>query len=186
MNNAVVELKDILQAMSNHLLAMHPVSGNSDGGGGAGGSKSNAAIPALEEECNQIQWAAWQARFERWQLACKISDKQVENRILEAVPNQIADQIVVGLVGNETKSDLMEKIKECMVTKRSIFLYRSDFHKLTQNRGELPERYVACIRQAALPCQLMTDSGTADYGPDLMSTVFILGLSDSYTREKLF
>ena len=32
----------------------------------------------------------------------------------------------------------------------------------------------------------MTDSGTADYGPDIMSTVFILGLSDSYTREKLF
>jgi hypothetical protein len=119
--------------MSNHLLAMHPVSGNSDGGGGARGSKSNAAIPALEEECNQIQWAAWQARFERWQLACNISDKQVENRILEAVPNQIADQIVVGLEGNETKADLMEKIKECMVKKRSIFLYRSDFHKLTQN-----------------------------------------------------
>ena len=78
-NNAVVELKDILQAMSNHLLAIFPVSGNSDGGGGAGGSKSNAAIPALEEECNQIQWAAWQACFERWQLACKISNKQVEN-----------------------------------------------------------------------------------------------------------
>ena len=57
-NNAVVELKDILQAMSNHLMAIHPVSGNSNGGGGAGGSKSNAAIPALEEECNQIQWAA--------------------------------------------------------------------------------------------------------------------------------
>ena len=32
----------------------------------------------------------------------------------------------------------------------------------------------------------MTDSGTADYGLDLMSTVFILGLSDSYTCEKLF
>ena len=32
----------------------------------------------------------------------------------------------------------------------------------------------------------MTDSGTADYGPDLMNSVFILGLSDSYTREKLF
>ena len=32
----------------------------------------------------------------------------------------------------------------------------------------------------------MTDSGTADYVPDILSTVFILGLSDSYTREKLF
>ena len=118
MNNAVVELKDILLAMSNHLLAIHPVSGNSDGGGGAGGSKSKAAIPALEEEFNKIQWAAWQARFERWQLVCKISDKQVENRILEAIPNQIADQIVVGLEGNETKAALMEKIKGVMVKKR--------------------------------------------------------------------
>ena len=53
-NNAVTELKDILQAMSNHILSMHPVSGSNDGGGGAGGAKSNAAIPALEEECNQI------------------------------------------------------------------------------------------------------------------------------------
>ena len=85
-------------------------------------------------------------QYPHWQLACKISDKQVENRILEAVPNQIADQIVVGLVGNKTKADLMEKIKKCMVKKRSIFLYRSDFHKLTQNRGELPERYAARIR----------------------------------------
>ena len=32
----------------------------------------------------------------------------------------------------------------------------------------------------------MTDSGTADYGPDLMSSIFIIGLSDSYTKEKLF
>ena len=86
---------------------------------------------------------------------------------------------MVGLVGNETKADLMEKIKECMVKKRSIFLYRSDFHKIVQNQGELPERYAARICQAAPPCQLMTDSGTDDYGPDLMSSVFILGLSES-------
>ena len=120
-NNAVQDLKDILQAMSNHILSMHPVSGSSDGGGGAGGAKSNAAIPALEEECNEIQWSAWCARFERWQLACKITDKQVENRILEAIPNQLADQIVVGLVGNETKADLMVKIKDCIVKKTFCF-----------------------------------------------------------------
>ena len=81
-NNALVEVKDILQAMTNHLWAVHPASGSCDRGGGAGGSKRNAAIPALEEKCSQIQWAAWVARFKRWQLACKISDKQVENRIL--------------------------------------------------------------------------------------------------------
>jgi hypothetical protein len=61
------------------------------------------------------------ARFERWQLACKISDKQVENRILEAIPNSVADQIVVSLVGNEDKAALMEKIKGVMVKKRSTF-----------------------------------------------------------------
>ena len=122
-NNAIEDLKDILQAMSNHILSMHPVAGSSDGGGGAGGAKSNAAIPALEEECDEIRWSAWCARFERWQLACKITDKQVENRILEAIPNQIADQVVVGLNGNETKADLMAKIKDQMVKKRSVFFF---------------------------------------------------------------
>jgi hypothetical protein len=171
--------------MTNHLLAVHPVSGG-DGGGGSGGSKSNAAIPVLDEECSLMQYAAWVACFERWQLACKITDKQVENRILEAIPNSVADQIVVSLVGNEDKAALMERIKGVMVKKRSTFLYRSDFHKLTQNRGELPERFAARIRQSAPPCQFVTDSGTAEYGPDLMSSVFILGLADSYTCEKLF
>ena len=55
------------------------------------------------------------ARFERWQLACRISDKQVENRILEAIPNSVADQIVVSLVGNEDKAALMERIKEVIM-----------------------------------------------------------------------
>jgi hypothetical protein len=159
-NNALVEAKDILQAMTNHLLAVHPVSGG-DGGGGAGGSKSNAAIPSLDEECSQIQYAAWVARFERWQLACRISDKQVENRILEAIPNSVADQIVVSLVGNEDKAALMERIKEVMLKKRSTI------HKLTQNCGELPERFAARIRQSAPPCQFVTDSGSAEYGPHL-------------------
>ena len=36
-NNAIEDLKDILQAMSNHILSMHPVSGSSDGGGGGAG-----------------------------------------------------------------------------------------------------------------------------------------------------
>ena len=84
--------------MSNHLLAMHPV-GQSDGGGGAASGKSSAAIPVLQEDCDEIAYAAWLARFERWQLACRITDKQVENRILEAVPSQVADTIVIGLSG---------------------------------------------------------------------------------------
>ena len=108
-----------------------------------------------------IQWDAWVSRFERWQLACKISDKAVENRILEAIPNHLADQICVGLVGIETKAQLLAKIKDTIVKKRSVFLYRSDLH-ISQNRGEQPERYAARIRQAAPPCQLMTDSGRGD------------------------
>ena len=31
-NNAIQDLKDILQAMSNHILSMHPVAGSSDRG----------------------------------------------------------------------------------------------------------------------------------------------------------
>ena len=32
MNNAIQDLKDILLAMSNHILSMHPVAGSSEGG----------------------------------------------------------------------------------------------------------------------------------------------------------
>ena len=38
-NNAIEDLKDILQAMSNHILSMHPVAGSSDGGGWSRGSQ---------------------------------------------------------------------------------------------------------------------------------------------------
>ena len=149
-------------------------------------AKSTAVIPSLDEECSAIQYAAWVARLERWQAACRITDKAMENRILESIPNSVADQIVVSLVGNEDKAGLMEKIKEVMVRKRSTILYRHDFHQLKQGHGEQPERFAARIRQSAPPCQFMTASGSPDYGPDVMATVFLLGLSDSYTREKLF
>ena len=156
------------------------------GGRGAGGSKSNAPIPTLDEDVREVQWSAWLGRFEGWQLSCKFSDKAVENRILEAIPNQLADQICVGLKGEETKAELSAKIKDTIVQKRSVFLYRADLHRIVQNRGEAPERYAARIRQAAPPRCLQTDSGTADYSPDLISSIFILGLSDQYTKEKLF
>ena len=58
----MTNLQDILMAMSNHLAAVHPSSGGSEGGGGA---KSNAAIPQLEEGISEIQWSAWRARFDR-------------------------------------------------------------------------------------------------------------------------
>ena len=110
----------------------------------------------------------------------------MENRVFESIPNALADQICVGLVGNENKETLLAKIKAAVIKKGSVFLYRKDLHQIVQGRNEDPERYAARIKQAAPPCCLTTDSGTAKYAPDLVSSIFILGLEDSYTREKLF
>ena len=181
--DGVVALNNILVIMTNHLAAVHPRDGGSEGGGGG---KSNAPIPQLEEQISEVAWTSWVNRFNRWQLSCKVSDSAVVNRVFEAIPNQLADQICVGLVGNETKAVLLAKMKEAVVKKRSVFLYRKDLHQIVQNRGEDPERYAARIRQAASPCVLRTDSKTSDYSADLMSSIFILGLKDSYTKEKLF
>ena len=110
----------------------------------------------------------------------------MENGILKAIPNQLADQICVGLKGAETKEELLAKIKDTIVKMKGVFLYRADLHRIVQNRGEAPERYAARIHQAAPPCCLQTDSATADYSANLLSSIFILGLSDQYTKEKLF
>ena len=73
--NAVKDLSLILQCMTNHLMAMHPAGQSDSGGGGAG--KSTAAIPVLSEESDEVAYAAWLARLERWQLASKITDRQM-------------------------------------------------------------------------------------------------------------
>ena len=86
--------------MSNHLAAMHPASGGSEGGGSG---KSNAPIPQLEENISEVQWTAWRNRFNRWAKACKILDKALENRVFESIPNSLTDQIRVVLVGNKDK-----------------------------------------------------------------------------------
>ena len=70
--------------------------------------------------------------------------------------------------------------------KRSVFLYRKDFHELRQSQGEDPERYAARIKQLAPSCKFVTDSGTPAYGLDIIYTIFVLGLEDSYTRERLY
>ena len=98
--NGLKDVKDILLAMSNHLAAVHPTSGGSEGGVGA---KSNATIPMLDEGLSEIAWSAWRARFDRWALACKLSDKNIENVVFECIPNTLADQIAVDLEGNEDK-----------------------------------------------------------------------------------
>ena len=81
---------------------------------------------------------------------------------------------------------LLTKIKEAVVKKRSVFLYRKDLHQIVQSRSQDPERYAARIRQAAPLCCLRTDNKTDDYSANLMSSIFILGLEDPYNREKLF
>ena len=72
------------------------------------------------------------------------------------------------------------------VLKRSVFLYRKDFPELKQSRFEDPERFATRIKQLAPPCKFTTDNGTQKYCDDIMSTIFILGLEDSYTRERLY
>ena len=49
-----------------------------------------------------------------------------------------------------------------------------------------PERFAASIKQLAPACKFTTDDDTPKYGPDIMSTIFVLGLEDSYTRERLY
>ena len=77
--------------------------------------------------------------------------------------------------GRLNQDALLDKIKAAVVKKISIFLYRKDFHQLSQGRGVDPERFTARIKQAALACKFMADGGTPNYGADLMSTIFILG-----------
>ena len=90
---------------------------------------------------------------------------------------------MVNLKGDENKEALLIEIKAAAVKKRFIFLYCKDFHQLTQGQGEDPERFAAPIRQAALPCRFTADGWTPNFGPDLMSTIFIHGLEDVYTRK---
>ena len=73
-----------------------------------------------------------------------------------------------------------------MVKKRSVLLYRKDFHELKQGRGEDPERYACRIKQLAPDCKFTIDSGLPNYGADIMSTIFVIGPEDGYTRERLY
>ena len=130
--NWLTDVKDILLAMSNHLAAIHPALALGGSEGGGGGSKSTAAIPMLEEGITETAWAAWRARFNRWAVACKLSDKNIENRLFECILNALADQKVVDLKGDENKEALLVKNQSAVVKKISVFLYRKDFHKLSQ------------------------------------------------------
>ena len=57
---------------------------------------------------------------------------------------------------------------------------------MKQSRGEDPERFAARIKQSAPACRFTADGGTPQYGANIMSTIFILGLEDTYTRKQLY
>ena len=78
--------------------------------------------------------------------------------------------------GTEAKNAIFKKVKSSVVKKRSVFLYRKDFHELKQSRGEDPERFAARLKQLAPICRFKTEDNTSRYGPDIMSTIFVLGL----------
>ena len=64
--------------------------------------------------------------------------------------------------------------------------WRKDFHELRQSWGKDPERFAARIKQLAPACRFMTDEESPKYGQDIMSTIFFLGLEDTYTKEQLY
>ena len=130
----------------------------------------------LNENITETQWAAWKARFDCCCMACKLSDKTIENRVFETVPSSLAEQIAVNLTGDETKYVHLTNIKAAVVKKRSVLIYRKNFHQLSQCQGEDPKRFAAQIKQAAPACRFTADRGTPMYGGNLMSPIFLLGL----------
>ena len=76
-------------------------------------------------------------------------------------------QIAVDLSGRETKEEIVVKIKAAVVKKRSIFLYRKDFHELSQSRGEDPERFSVRIKQVAPACRFTADVAHRNTVPTL-------------------
>ena len=71
-------------------------------------------------------------------------------------------------------------------SKRDPSFHIRTINQLTHGRTEDPEQFAARIKQAASACKFTANGGTSDYGADLISTIFILGLEDVYTREQLF
>ena len=114
----------------------------------------------LEEAITETQWSAWKVKFDRYCMTCKLSDKDIQNCVFKTILSSLADQIAVDLSGQETKEDILTKIKTAVVKKRSIFLYRKDFHEIKQSRGEDPERFAARIKQAAPAGHFTADSDT--------------------------
>ena len=69
----------------------------------------------LEESFTETQWAAWKDRFDHYCVACKVSDKNIENHVFKTTQSSLADQIAVDLTGDETKDKLLAQIKAAVV-----------------------------------------------------------------------
>ena len=92
--NKLTDVNHILRAVSNHIAGIHPPVRN-EGGGGA--TKSTATIPMLEEAITETQWSAWKFRFDRYCVTCKLSDRDIQNRVFETIPSSLASQLTVKL-----------------------------------------------------------------------------------------
>ena len=130
--NGLTNVDHILRAMSNHIKGAHNAS-RSEGRG----AKSTAVIPMLDEAITEVQYSAWRSRFDRYCVTCKLTDRDIVNWILETIPTSLADQIVIDLDGTESKEVIFATIKRAVVKKRSVILYRKDFHDLRQQHTAL-------------------------------------------------
>ena len=115
----MTDVDHILRALNNHILGIHPVV-KAEGGGGA--AKSTATLLMLQESIKETQYSAWRHRFDRYCISCKLSDKDIQIWIFETIPSNLADHIVIDLIGTEDKDAIFAKIKSAEVKKRSIFL----------------------------------------------------------------
>ena len=96
--NGITDVTQIIGILNNHILAAHPVVQKSAAGGSG---KLNVTLPVLEEGISETQYQAWLCQFERYCASCKLSDDKAKNRILNAVPTVLADQICVEVTGDK-------------------------------------------------------------------------------------
>ena len=101
--NSLTDVDHILKALNNYILAVHPAVQKPAGEGFA---KSTATWPLLEDSISETAYQAWLYRFDRYCVSCKLSNDDIKNWVLKAVPTILADQICVDLAGNETKEEV--------------------------------------------------------------------------------
>ena len=95
--------------------------------------------------------------FNRYCVSCKLWDDDIKNRIFEAVPTVLADQICIDMDGTKAKDAIFENVKSAVVKIQSIFLYRKDFHELKQSREEDSERF-ECLNMCSVSSQLLANT----------------------------